>query len=236
MRIIKRRILIAAFILLFFVVLAFLFRSLFSESNMEKYTTVEQLRKSDVTVGDKIFKDSVAGWEGATKEEELAAYMDALTVMPDVLIVEPTENIECTYRAIMQEIKIVQVLKGDAAAGDVAECIFEWARIETKDDGNAYLMSYGVNLMQAGRKYLLFCERTDMSNYSSTDYYRNEPGIAYFDLSDDYIAASVISGGGYKQYSEVSSFEFFAESEEAADAIVDFKKELMGQLRECYSF
>lgn len=230
MRIVKIRILITVILLAIMTMLAFFFRGFFSESNMEKYTTVEQLKKSNVRVGSLIYKSAVAGWELETKEEQIDSYVAALTEMPEVLIVEPTGNIKCTHFAIFQEIKIVQVIQGDATVGDIAQCIFQGARIETQEDG-VYLMSCGVNLMQVGNQYLLFCENSDMSNYSSTEYYLNKPGICYFNLSDDNIAMSYEE---YGKYSDMYSCEYFAANEEAVDAIIEFKKELVGILKEKY--
>lgn len=235
MKIVKIRLIIVSVLLVVMTVFAFFCKSLFGESNMEKYTTVEKVRSSNLQVDDWIAKSTVGGWEAdgikVTKEQQLDEYFEYLTENPDVLIVEPTGNIKCTHLAMFQEIEIKQTLKGDAKAGDVVQCILECVRIETNENG-VFLMSYGANLMQEGNQYLLFCKKTDMSNYSSTDYYMCG-GLSYYNLCDDNVAMPMT---GDRHYSNLCTCEFYGEDEEAVAAILEFKRNLMPRLKEEYSF
>lgn len=236
MKIVRVKFIAVFLTLVLMTVLSFLCKFFFKESNMEKYTTVDQLKMSNVQVDGWVAKSAVAGWEEdgikVTAEQQLDDYYEYLTENPDVLIVEPTGNIKCTHYAILQEMEIKQTLRGDAKSGDVVQCVLQFARVETRENG-VFLINSGMNLMQTGNQYLLFCKNSDMSNYSSTDYYMCDPSFTYLNLSDDNVAMSIAEDN---HYSNLYSCEFFGEDEEAVAAILDFKRDLISRLKEEFSF
>lgn len=225
-KIIYRRCAIFAGIIALSVIYACTVRAGYLPSNMNKYTNVEQLKGTDVRVGDMVYDSNLMGCEeiGVTAEQQMQLYFDAFDNFECCFIVRGTGNIEFTYFATFQEMEIVEVIRGDGTVGEKAKCIFQAGRLETRDNG-VYLMTYGVNLMQKGKEYLLFCDTCDMTNYSKEAHYLSESGICYFALDNDSVATV---NSNHPQYAgDYATCEFYMQSEQGVETVKVFKERVM---------
>ncbi len=219
-----------SFLLLFILVMviyAIFVHKSFKESNMDKYTNVEQLKNSNIKIGHVQYNENFSGVEeiGLTSEEQLQDYFDVFDNSECVFIVNATGNVKFSYLATFQEMTIKKIIKGNGVEGDKVYCIFEAGRIETTDSG-VYLNTFGVNLMQKDKEYLLFCSSCDMSNYSSDTYYFNMNGICYFSLDNNNIA--IVNKECELLYDDKSAkYEFFVDCDEAVKSITEFKGKIL---------
>ena len=226
----SRKIIRAITILLFMVIMVFysiFVHNSFKESNMDKYNNVEQLINSNIKIGHVQFDENFSGIEelNRTAEEQLQGYYDAFDDTECIFVVKATGNIKFSYLVTFQEMTIEKVIKGNGVEGEKIKCIFEAGRLETTEDG-VYLNTFGVNLMQKDKEYLLFCSSCDMSNYSDEEYYTNKNGICYFSLDNSNIAM-VNEDCNLPYDDESSKYEFYVDCEEAVKSITEFKAKIL---------
>ena len=225
-KLIYRRCAIFAGVVVCAVIYAFVARAGYLPSNMKKYTSVEQLIGTDVRVGDMVYDSNLMGCEeiGRTAEQQMQLYFDAFDSFECCFIVRGTGNIEFSYFATFQEMEIIEVIRGEGTAGEKTKCIFQAGRLETRENG-VFLMTYGVNLMQKDKEYLLFCDTCDLTNYSKEAYYLSENGICYFALDNDNVA---MVNDNYQQYTgDYATCEFYMQSEQGVETVKVFKERVM---------
>lgn len=213
-------------IMLACILFAFVAKGFYKPSNTDRFHSIEDLRKSGIPVGDQFTAAHFEGYEDVTAEDIVQMYEEALAGFQNVMLVKPTGKIKCQYWSIQQELEVKKVLKGEGPEGGNAIYIHQGTRVDTDlKMGRISLKSYGVNLMQPEKEYLLFCDRADMSDYADEEYYvSNSLSVCYFTLDDDYV-------GGVNstevRYADLAGCEFFVDSEEAASAVAKFKKAIM---------
>lgn len=217
----------AALAIIVSIVFAFFAGNFFAASNTARYTSTDKLKDGKVCVGSWFIKENFGNYADVTPEDVVNSYISALSEFPDVLVVSPTGNIKCQYCSITQEVVVEQVIRGGGIRGETVYCIFEGADVCTEESGAISLLSYGINLMQPGKQYVLFGTETDMSNYSEQRYYLTESGICYFALEDTNVAAAVETEGKCTSYAEVADAEFFVASEDMIEPFLEFKHTIL---------
>lgn len=198
-------------------------KGMFKESNFEKYKSVEDVKSSNIVVADFYYESIFCGYEGHTLQDTIDEYIDFYETDECVFVVEPTGNLNFQSWITMQEVVIKEVVRGSGDVGERCYIINQGGRIATENNA-VNLWSYGVNLMLPGKEYLLFCNSCELSEYRDETYYVHSPGIFYFALDDECVAAVYEEGKFYKDYPQC---EFYVESEATIQGITEFKKQIM---------
>lgn len=143
-----------------------------------------------------------------------------------ILVVEAENGFKQYIQSHTQNVTVKEVVKGDAGLNG--------KRIRMADsfgafpDDNGLLVFSGINgrnIMIPGHRYLVFCEKTEISDYEDIPSYRLRPNLfASLDLSSDYSKIVDVNDYTYENY--VGS-EFCVNNQEILDVLLTIKHDIL---------
>jgi hypothetical protein len=165
--------------------------------------------------------------KGMTYIDELKHSLDEAEY---VIVVKATGDNENLFGTIKQEVRVVEVCKGDSKiVGDTIYLVNPGSYFEVLRN---YFLGTFVNIMQRDNQYLVFMNSIDEKHARSNKLYSlaNKFNIAYFNLGDkvNNIPENADQGIMYK---DVKENEFFVADEYSLKEITKFKKDIIKQYK-----
>lgn len=152
----------------------------------------------------------------------------------EVWIVQSNDKITQYDFSMLQEVKILQVLKGTAEENSIAEVVSSGGIYDQKYryhsyDNEAPVFFGMMNVMLPKQEYLLFVKKMDVSKYTDKQYYRTAfPLFSYFNLTEDY-AVALNASADTLRYNDVGNSEFLCDTQETVRKLMDFKQKVIGK-------
>ena len=144
----------------------------------------------------------------------------------NVLVVEAGIGFRQYIGSYTQNVTVKEVIQGD---GDLeGKSILMANYFGAIPDENGVLMFFSVrgrNIMVPGHRYLVFCEKTEISDYEDIPSYRIPPHhFCCLDLSSDHSAIADINDYTYRNY---TGSEFCVIDQELLDVLLIIKHDIL---------
>lgn len=191
-------------------------------------TTVDDFMKMDPIV-ETCFN---AGNDLSENKEHLFSFLekDFMGFHSDrqILVVSPTKSMRQYYGGFTQLVTVEQVVEGDADLVGQKVDFYVIGGLVITGDSVSTRTYFSKNIMLPENSYIVFCEKTEISDYRDIPLYRVPAGgLTYFNLNSDY--SFVKSDGANQPYSLFKESEFCFVDQKTLDILLKFKKEIINK-------
>jgi hypothetical protein len=175
---------------------------------------------------------SSEGVEFETLKEQLLASVaeDSLLYHSkrQIFVVTPTEKIKDYLGSYEQTVTVKKVIEGDIKLENSEIRMACFGGLEIIDDEIFMAGSYGNNIMLPENDYLIFCEKTEISEFMKKPLYRAIYGMAsWLNLTSDY--SKSIEYGETAMYRNYSNSEFIGSDQQILDYMILIKHEIINK-------
>jgi hypothetical protein len=215
---VKKNIIALFGLLLISIVLAIIVRNtMFKKDSISNYMTLDEVQSKNLTVANYNYKEEFEEEYLDDFAEEV--YNNALEC-ENAFIVSPTGNLYVNNEVIMQEAIVEQIIKGQCKYEKIWICS-EGSSIERSSDDAYTYKGITYSLMQLENKYLVFCDPSEINDYSDKKiYYINDSlWFSYYNITKD--SDKVMDGRKYDE-----NIEFYTDSEPALKCFNEMKHKI----------
>jgi len=148
----------------------------------------------------------------------------------NIFIVEVKTDFQCYIGTYNQKAIVKQVVQGDSSLKNKEISIIVTTGIAQMQDKTVFLGALGKNIMFPNNKYLVFCEKLEIYKYLEEPYFRTINYVfSYLNLDSDY--SCVVENLNDKDtYFDYKDSEFFVNSKETLDTIIEIKHYIIENL------
>ena len=161
-----------------------------------------------------------------------ASYFRQISDDVTVMIVKPTDVIHQYNFTMTQAVEIIEVIHGEAQAGDIVEIVSSGGVYDGEYAFHTYdndrPLHYGmINLMFPDNYYLIFVNPLEINDYTQVQRYREAISLfSQFNLSSDY-SKPINAPIETLAYNDYENSEFLCDTQETVDKLVAFKTEVL---------
>lgn len=205
-------------------------KSSFKDRGILSVSSIEDIKNINPNINQIFTEEDVESFIAGYKEGRYENLSDDT----EVWIVQSNDKITQYDFSMLQEVKILQVLRGAAEENSIAVVASSGGIYDQKYryhsyDNEAPVFFGMMNVMLPKQEYLLFVKKMDASKYTDKQYYRVAfPLFSYFNLTEDYARALNASADSLR-YSDVGNSEFLCDTQETVQKLMDFKQEVIGK-------
>lgn len=178
---------------------------------------------------------------GVFQDDYISKIADELDKASSILIVRPTGYIRQYNYTSLQQVEVIEVIRGSASAGDIIELtgtgVFsvydqKYAAMDYDNDNPIY--SGFVNCMMNRHEYLVFVEDLSLNKISNVKkYWVESPFFTVLDLTSDY-SIPVNKPVNELKYNDFAESEFFCQSEKMLNRLLEIKYYILNRYAENY--
>lgn len=150
-----------------------------------------------------------------------------------VMIVKPTNVIRQYNFTMTQEVKVVEVINGEAKAGDIVEIVSSGGVFDQSilkglrryENGRPVQYSF-INLMFEDDYYLVFVQPLEINSYTEKQRYQANDIFSQFNLTSDY-SKPIDAPVETIAYNDYGNSEFLCDTQGTVDKLEAFKMEVL---------
>ena len=164
-------------------------------------------------------------------QAQIKVLKDELPLCQYIFSAKPIGELESMFNTCRQKVYIKRVYKGEILPGD--EIYITSRRWSINIEGDERVISRGfVNIPQADREYLVFCNekisaKGSIPVYKICEHSYITPIFCYDEIKNVIVPIDENADSTYVPYILVKDNEFFAGDKEASDVWLDLKKSML---------
>lgn len=150
----------------------------------------------------------------------------------NIYVVKPQNNLQQYNFTMLQDVEVVEVIQGDAMVNETIQIVSNGGVYDQKyryyEYDNTAPIYYGMtNLFLPDNLYVVFVEPLETNIYTDVKHYNPAfPVFSAFNMTSDY-SLPVCGSVNKIRYNDFGKSEFFCDTEETLESILDFKREVI---------
>lgn len=206
------------FSLIVVIVTGFIVKSNFSDSGLSEINNYSDLVKHDIRITE-VLGAVNAELMYSTYENHIEDMVNRLSGSSIIAVVKPTGKLEIADQSLGQELKIMKVIQGNVAAGDIAK-LYSPFGFDVQKKTRIYFND-SANIMNPDYDYLVFMEESQLNHYDGEKNYRYIGTPSTFRLAQ---SQPLIYNSFDRKWETYQDAEFFVASERGWEGILRLKK------------
>ncbi len=190
--------------------------------------TIGDIRELDCNVNQIFTKEDVTSFVNSGKKN-----FNNLSEQTEIYIVRPTNHLIQYNSTMIQELEIIDIVKGKNAKNEIIRVV-EWGGIYDQKHNpvdtfeNSNPLFWGMrNLLFSEYQYLIFIEPLALNKYTEMKQYRFENSLfGSFNITSDY-SLPIDKPANQIAYNDFGDSEFLCDTQETLDQILELKHSVL---------